>query len=69
MITLLPCQGAVCYVILVPQGGALGWWLIAPFRGAFGNKLGDCDTREGMPFVLDFVLCCKGRNAVGIRQW
>ena len=49
MITLLPCQGAVCYVILVPQGGALGWWLIAPFRGAFGNKLGDCDTREGMP--------------------
>ena len=35
MITLLPCQGAFCYVTLVPQGVALGWWLIAPFRGAF----------------------------------
>ena len=30
MITLLPCQGAVCYITLVPQGVALGWWLIAP---------------------------------------
>ena len=25
----------VCSVALVPQGSALGWWLIAPFRGAF----------------------------------
>ena len=25
----------VCSVALVPQGAALGWWLIAPFRGAF----------------------------------
>ena len=30
-VTLLPCQGAFCYATLVPQG----WWLIAPFRGAF----------------------------------
>ena len=60
MITLLPCQGAVCYITLVPQGGALGWWLIAPFRGAFGNKLVDCDTTKGMPWVVDYVLCCNG---------
>ena len=40
MIKLLPCQGAVCYVTLVPQGVALGWWLNAPFRGAFGIKVG-----------------------------
>ena len=39
-ITFLPCQGAVCYVTLVPQGVALGWWLIAPFRGAFGSLVG-----------------------------
>ena len=25
----------VCSVALVPQGAALGWWLIAPFKGAF----------------------------------
>ena len=32
-VTLLPCQGAVCYVTLVPQGVTLGWWLVAPFQG------------------------------------
>ena len=32
-VTLLPCQGAVCYFTLVPQGVALGWWLVAPFQG------------------------------------
>ncbi len=39
-VRLLPCQGAVYYVTLVPQGFALGWWLDAPFRGAFGIKVG-----------------------------
>ena len=28
-----------CYV-LVSQGVALGWWLNAPFRGAFGRTIG-----------------------------
>ena len=36
-VRLLPCQGAVCYVTLVPQGVTLGWWLNAPFRGASGS--------------------------------
>ena len=56
-----------------------------PLSGAHSAvRLGDCDTREGMPMdvrlcvvlqwnkmPLDvrFVLCRKGRNAVGIRQW
>ena len=29
----------VCYVALVPQGVAPGWWFIAPFRGAFGRTI------------------------------
>ena len=32
-VTLLPFQGAVCYVTQIPQGVALGWWLVAPFQG------------------------------------
>ena len=40
-----------------------------PLSGAqVAVRLGDCDTKEGMLWVLDYVLCCKGRNAVGIRQ-
>ena len=63
MITLLPCQGAVYYVTLVPQGVALSWWLIAPFRGAFGIKVGGLWHDKGNAVCVRFVLCRKGRNA------
>ena len=55
-----------------------------PLSGAHAAvRSGDCDTTEGVPLLLDyvlycngrkcrwvfdFVLCCNGKNAVGIRQ-
>ena len=63
-VTLLPCQGAVCYVTQIPQGVTLGWWLIVLSGAHAAVRLGNCDTTEGMPLLLDYVLCCNGRNAV-----
>ena len=36
-----------------------------PLSGAHSAvRLGDCDTTEGMPLVLDYMFCCIGINDV-----
>ena len=44
---------------LFPQGAALGWWLIAPFRGAFvrttiadGHYKCPCSIHPNFKFVI-----------------
>ena len=67
-VTLLPCQGAVCYVTLVPQGGALGWWFDAPFRGAFVRTIiadghckwaAQCYFWDAYPVMIISIGHCK----------
>ena len=72
-VTLLPFQGAVCYVTLVPQGVARGWWLIAPFQGRIcqndycywslqmpDSMQPNCDF--GKSFVAEYSLKLLSRN-------
>ena len=68
MIKLLPCLGAVCYATLVPQGGALGWWFIAPFRGAFVRTIiadghckwvAQCYFWDAYPVMIISIGHCK----------
>ena len=58
---IYPCL-CIPFVMLPLFPRALPWaGGSLPLSGAHSAvRLGDCDTTEGMPWVLDYMFCCNG---------